>query len=327
MVEEGVVDAEWAEEDWLSYDRRFQFGEPVAHAFEDVIDALQRWLRLHPKDKLLHRGLEAGVSFAPVNTIGDALAFDHLEARDFWAKAELPDGSSARAPGVFARPPAVTLRAPPKLDEHGAEIRAELASATPKPPEPKDPGEFPFSGLKVADFSWVGVGPISARYLADHGATVVRVESESRPDVLRVNGPFKHPKGSTAVSATTSGARSPWIQTPGGRHSARRSGARTGARTPRSRAPRAGWRGTTSSTLESRPGPPCARRSRRQRLCRRRAFPREWPSSLTISCETRSTPTAGSTATTSTERWGGSRTLAISSASGAMTADLADRLP
>ena len=191
MVEEGVVEAEWAEEDWLSYDRRFQFGEPVAYAFEDVIDALQRWLRLHPKDKLLRRGLEAGVSFAPVNTIGDALAFDHLEARDFWAKAELPDGSSARAPGVFARPSAVALRAPPKLDEHGAEIRAELASATPKPLEPKDPGEFPFSGLKVADFSWVGVGPISARYLADHGATVVRVESESRPDVLRVNGPFK----------------------------------------------------------------------------------------------------------------------------------------
>jgi benzylsuccinate CoA-transferase BbsF subunit len=43
----------------------------------------------------------------------------------------------------------------------------------------------------VADFSWVGVGPITARCLADHGATVIRVETESRPDVLRLNAPFK----------------------------------------------------------------------------------------------------------------------------------------
>jgi benzylsuccinate CoA-transferase BbsF subunit len=48
-----------------------------------------------------------------------------------------------------------------------------------------------FDGLKVADFSWVGVGPITTKYLADHGATVVRVESATRPDVLRVIPPFK----------------------------------------------------------------------------------------------------------------------------------------
>lgn len=50
---------------------------------------------------------------------------------------------------------------------------------------------LPFSGLKVADFSWVGVGPITAKYLADHGATTVRVETSNPPDVLRVAGPFK----------------------------------------------------------------------------------------------------------------------------------------
>ena len=51
--------------------------------------------------------------------------------------------------------------------------------------------ELPFAGIKVADFAWVGVGPISSKYLADHGATVVRVESENRPDVLRGGPPFK----------------------------------------------------------------------------------------------------------------------------------------
>src|SRR5690606_37142685 len=48
-----------------------------------------------------------------------------------------------------------------------------------------------FEGLKVFDMSWVGVGPITAKYLADHGATVVRVDSSVHPDVLRLAPPFK----------------------------------------------------------------------------------------------------------------------------------------
>ncbi len=48
-----------------------------------------------------------------------------------------------------------------------------------------------FEGLKVWDMSWVGVGPLTARYLADHGATVVRLDTTKRPDVLRVAPPFR----------------------------------------------------------------------------------------------------------------------------------------
>ena len=50
---------------------------------------------------------------------------------------------------------------------------------------------LPFEGLKVADFSWVLVGPTTAKYLADHGATVVRVEAAAPLDILRTAGPFK----------------------------------------------------------------------------------------------------------------------------------------
>lgn len=48
-----------------------------------------------------------------------------------------------------------------------------------------------FSGVKVADFSWVGVGPMTTRLFADYGATVVRVESGRRPDPLKLMPPFK----------------------------------------------------------------------------------------------------------------------------------------
>jgi len=48
-----------------------------------------------------------------------------------------------------------------------------------------------FEGIKVADFTWAGVGPQVGRELAEHGATVVRVESHRRLDPLRAAGPFK----------------------------------------------------------------------------------------------------------------------------------------
>lgn len=45
-------------------------------------------------------------------------------------------------------------------------------------------------GIRIADFSWTGVGPLTARYFADHGATVVKVEDSEHPDVIRVSAPF-----------------------------------------------------------------------------------------------------------------------------------------
>ncbi len=47
-----------------------------------------------------------------------------------------------------------------------------------------------FEGIKVAEFAWVAVGPQSSKYLADHGATVVRLESHTHFDLLRGNSPF-----------------------------------------------------------------------------------------------------------------------------------------
>jgi benzylsuccinate CoA-transferase BbsF subunit len=45
-------------------------------------------------------------------------------------------------------------------------------------------------GIKIAEFAWVVVGPSTSRYFADHGATVVKIESHKRLDTNRINGPF-----------------------------------------------------------------------------------------------------------------------------------------
>ncbi len=50
---------------------------------------------------------------------------------------------------------------------------------------------FALEGVHILDFAWVGVGPITTKYFADNGADVIRVESASRLDVLRIGPPWK----------------------------------------------------------------------------------------------------------------------------------------
>jgi benzylsuccinate CoA-transferase BbsF subunit len=61
-------------------------------------------------------------------------------------------------------------------------------------------------GVKIADFSWVGAGPRATKDLADHGATVVKVESARRLDLGRMSPPFKDgkrdPNGSAFFAIT-----------------------------------------------------------------------------------------------------------------------------
>ena len=53
-------------------------------------------------------------------------------------------------------------------------------------------------GVKVLDLTWYGAGPIALRTIAGLGADVVRVETEGRPDGLRVGGP--RPVGTTNLN-------------------------------------------------------------------------------------------------------------------------------
>jgi benzylsuccinate CoA-transferase BbsF subunit len=48
-----------------------------------------------------------------------------------------------------------------------------------------------FEGVKIIDFGWAIAGPLTLKYLADYGATVVCIESTQRPDLLRTATPYK----------------------------------------------------------------------------------------------------------------------------------------
>lgn len=201
MLESGVIDQTFIErEDWKTYDQRIFRGGTFAIPFDELTATLRRFFATKKRAELFEGGLARGVTIAPVMTLDDMLEFEQLKARGYFVPLTLPDGQRVRAPGAFARPSKTGFalaRPAPRLGEHTREILAELAAA-PRARATKA-GEtsrraLPLEGLRVADFSWVGVGPISGKYLADHGADVIRIESSTRADNLRTAGPFKDDK-------------------------------------------------------------------------------------------------------------------------------------
>jgi len=209
MIESGIITQTWADaEDWFTYEARMLTGGelvyPVLMLRERIID----FTRSKTKDELFKGGLARGLTLAPVNTVADVMAFEQLSVRDFWQTLRLPSGTHLRTAGAFVRmsgQPVVWSRPVPKVGEHTAEllqdIRSTQAAAThgpvrkPVTPVTTNDAEqappLPFAGIKFADFSWIGVGPITARTFADHGALVVHIESDNPIDRLRMVGPFK----------------------------------------------------------------------------------------------------------------------------------------
>ena len=195
MVEENIIEADaLAHVDWEAYDGTMRDPSVYDFTIHDGAAILGRFFSKHTKQELLEFGLSQGVSLAPVNKLEELLSFEHMRVREYWEPLMLPDGRELNAPGVWAKSSIGGLsvqRGAPNLDQHGAEIRAELHQTPPREAASAKADALPFHGVSVTDFSWVGVGPISTKFLADHGAQVVRIESESRPDVLRGGPPFK----------------------------------------------------------------------------------------------------------------------------------------
>ena len=141
------------------------------------------------------RAVRDSFMMAPLYTMEDIANDSHLAARDFWV-----DIDGHRYPGPFAKlseTPLQLTRPAPALgqDQHllaevdGARRQKSRAQISANGVRGADGGAL--HGVKIADFAWVGVGPLISKSMADHGATVVHIESATRPDVLRLAPPFK----------------------------------------------------------------------------------------------------------------------------------------
>lgn len=195
LIEAGLADESYRHINWPDFDLNGWQADYRPLNQEQATRLMRKFFARHDKQYLFELGLRLGISLAPVNRLSELLAMEHLKARDYWRDLAL-QGKSICRPGIWVKPLTgdlgIGIRGKaPALGEHSSAIRAELKEKAPARELPEPDGELPFAGLRVADFTWVGVGPISTRFLADHGAEVVRIESSLRPDVLRGATPFK----------------------------------------------------------------------------------------------------------------------------------------
>ena len=51
--------------------------------------------------------------------------------------------------------------------------------------------KLPLADIRVIDFSWIGAGSYATKILADLGADVIKIESSTRLDSLRMAAPYR----------------------------------------------------------------------------------------------------------------------------------------
>ena len=199
MDEEGAAPEFMKRTDWPTQDMNrlegLQEDSAEVQEFYAMQEALQRFFAGKTKVEILERAVSEKLLIAPCQTPRDLRENAQLAARGFWVDVPYPNGRTVTHPGPYIKlseTPLSYRRAAPRLGEHTAELLGEAHKPAPLPESPLS-GQ-PFEGLRVLDMSWVGVGPMTMKFLADHGATVIRVESESRADPSRSVGPFKDGK-------------------------------------------------------------------------------------------------------------------------------------
>ena len=164
----------------------------------EEVDELEREIRRFFAHRSTHElseeGQPRGLLIYPVSTMADLVESEHLAARGFFEETSSPAGT-LRMPGA----PMKLSETPWRTGEiaaagaHGEALRSEVAGGRRARETAKGGGPVGardlFRGVRVADFSWVGVGPNSTQMLAWHGAEVVRVESTLKLDTFRSGGP------------------------------------------------------------------------------------------------------------------------------------------
>ncbi len=189
IEEEGPLPDHIPQIDWNAWATEWKANKITIAQVNEATQLGIAFLGTKTKREIIARANSHGLLNVPIVSTADLLEDVQFQARDFWVDV----GGRTHA-GPFARF---------SRNKVGNDTPAQpLATARSAPPPPAhSPATIdtfringraqPFTGLKVADFAWVGVGPIISKFLADHGATVVRIESAKRPDVLRMAPPFK----------------------------------------------------------------------------------------------------------------------------------------
>ncbi|MEY2458786.1 MAG: hypothetical protein QOG30_616, partial [Acidimicrobiaceae bacterium] len=148
--------------DWTTWDPN-KAGDDELREVEELVGD---WFARHTTGELYDIACETNIMLAPVNSPRELYASAQLAAREFFDA----DGVPQKWAHFHVTPSPARSAGDSPVD------RDEKTAQT--------PGAW--SGTRILEFGAGAAGPIGTRFFAEHGATVVRVESASRPDFLRV---------------------------------------------------------------------------------------------------------------------------------------------
>jgi crotonobetainyl-CoA:carnitine CoA-transferase CaiB-like acyl-CoA transferase len=186
LVGEAGVDASALEaQDWSAWAPNTA-DEPVLRAIEAPI---AEYFARHTMQELYDTACETNLMLAPANSPREILASRQLDARGFFS----PLGGVDRFPASFVQVRAAHGAVAPVAPDRPAPATpasTPVEGWSPRPavtaPSPMTSSRAAWTGTNILEFGSGAAGPIATRYFAEHGATVLRVESRSRPDFLRV---------------------------------------------------------------------------------------------------------------------------------------------
>ena len=150
-------------------DERFGSFQGRARHRAEYMDIIRAWAQGQSKRALMRAFLKHEIPAAPVMTEADLLADPLLAHRRAFAPATGADGVACRTPVLAHRIPCVE----------------EAASNDEEPATKKDKEPLPLAGLRVLDLGIITAGAGVGALLADLGAEVLKVESQTYPDPFR----------------------------------------------------------------------------------------------------------------------------------------------
>jgi crotonobetainyl-CoA:carnitine CoA-transferase CaiB-like acyl-CoA transferase len=132
MREDGISDELLTSRDWNGKDAS-RISQPD---YDRVADIIGDFIRTKTKQQLMDRAVQHQILLAPINGIKDVFENAHLRERGLYQRVvDQGRGFTVEYPAPWANLSATPLRAlspAPRVDEHGACIRQELATLDPE---------------------------------------------------------------------------------------------------------------------------------------------------------------------------------------------------